>query len=154
GNKNLLPTKLPDQRQGQSRADPFLRRSQTGSTGGNAPVQDLPPRLNGNVSGVGFNSNPVSAVAIDRKREAESLRSNVDGFLPLTRHRSAVLAGNAKLMTTTCEDAKMTLHFTVGRLRCSRIPPRSQIRFKCGIRAQCRFHLSEATEDGTPKITR
>src|SRR5262245_30956346 len=31
----------------------------------------------------------------------------------------------------------MTLHFTVGRLRCSRIPPRFRyFRFKCGIRVQ------------------
>jgi len=38
-------------------------------------------------------SNPDSAVEIDRKREAQPFRSEVDGFLPLTRHRSAVLRG-------------------------------------------------------------
>jgi hypothetical protein len=35
--------------------------------------------------------NPDSAVVIDRKREAQSFRSEVDAFLPLSRHRSAVL---------------------------------------------------------------
>ena len=30
--------------------------------------------------------NPDSAVAIDKKREAQPFRSEVDGFLPLTRH--------------------------------------------------------------------
>jgi hypothetical protein len=37
--------------------------------------------------------NPDSEVAIDRKREAQSFRSEVDGFLPLSRHRSALLRG-------------------------------------------------------------
>jgi hypothetical protein len=40
--------------------------------------------------------NPDSAVAIDKKREAQSFRSEVDGFLPLSRHRSAVLRGDVK----------------------------------------------------------
>ena len=30
--------------------------------------------------------NPDSAVAIDKKREAQAFRSEVDGFLPLSRH--------------------------------------------------------------------
>jgi hypothetical protein len=34
---------------------------------------------------------PDSAVAIERKREAQSLRSKVDRFLPLSSYRSAVL---------------------------------------------------------------
>ena len=38
--------------------------------------------------------NPDSLVAIDRKREAQSFRSEVDGFLPLSRDHSAVLRGN------------------------------------------------------------
>jgi hypothetical protein len=50
---------------------------------------------------------PGSAVAVDRKREAQSLRSEVDGFLPLSRDRSAVLrAGCLRLIATTCESAK------------------------------------------------
>jgi hypothetical protein len=40
--------------------------------------------------------NPDCAVAINRKREAQSLRSKVDGFLPLSRHRSTVLGDNFK----------------------------------------------------------
>ena len=41
--------------------------------------------------------NPDSAVAIDRKREAQPLRSKVDGFVPLSRHQSTVLRGDVKL---------------------------------------------------------
>jgi hypothetical protein len=40
--------------------------------------------------------NRDSAVAIDRKREAQPFRSEVDGFLPLSKHRSAVLGGDVK----------------------------------------------------------
>jgi hypothetical protein len=40
--------------------------------------------------------NPDSAVAIDRKREAQPFRSEVDRFLPLSKHRSAVLRGDIK----------------------------------------------------------
>src|SRR5215510_11876788 len=39
---------------------------------------------------------PDSAVAIDRKREVDSFRSQVDGFLPLSRHRSTVLREDTK----------------------------------------------------------
>src|SRR5262245_24373448 len=39
---------------------------------------------------------PNSAVAIDRKGEAQPFRSKVDGFLPLSRHRSAVLGEDTK----------------------------------------------------------
>src|SRR5262245_12415921 len=53
--------------------------------------------------------NPDSAVAIDRKCETQPLRSKVEGFLPLSRYRSAVLGENTKLIATTCESAKMTL---------------------------------------------
>jgi len=35
--------------------------------------------------------NPDSAVAINRNREAQPFRSEVDGFVPLSRHRSTVL---------------------------------------------------------------
>ena len=40
--------------------------------------------------------NPDSAVAIDRKREAQPFRSQVDGFLPLTRHRLTVPGEDTK----------------------------------------------------------
>jgi hypothetical protein len=39
---------------------------------------------------------PDSAVAIDRKRKAKPFRSKVDGFLPLSRHRSAVLGAGCQ----------------------------------------------------------
>jgi len=38
--------------------------------------------------------NPDSAVAIDKKRETRSFRSEVDGFVPLSRYRSGVLGRN------------------------------------------------------------
>src|SRR5262250_2238509 len=47
-----------------------------------------------------------SAVPIDRKREAQPFRSKVDGFLPLSRHRSAVLAGNAKPHSNDVRECK------------------------------------------------
>jgi len=49
---------------------------------------------------------PAFCSRIDRKRETEPLRGEVDGFLPLIRHQSPVLGENAKLMATTCENAK------------------------------------------------
>jgi hypothetical protein len=56
--------------------------------------------------------NPDSAVAIDRKREAQSFRSEVDGFLPLSRHRSAVLRGGGfKPHRNDVRERKMTLKF-------------------------------------------
>jgi hypothetical protein len=54
-------------------------------------------------------SNPDSAVEIDRKREAQPFRSEVDGFLPLSRHRSAVLGGDAKPHGNDVRERKMTL---------------------------------------------
>jgi len=54
-------------------------------------------------------SNPDSAVEIDRKREAQPFRSEVDGFLPLTRHRSAVLRGDVKPHSKDVRECKMTL---------------------------------------------
>jgi len=41
--------------------------------------------------------NPDSAVAIDGKHEARSFRNKVDGFVPLSSHRSAVLRRAAEL---------------------------------------------------------
>jgi hypothetical protein len=53
--------------------------------------------------------NPDSAVAIDKKREAQPFRSEVDGFLPLSRHRSAVLRGDVEPHTNDVRKRKMTL---------------------------------------------
>jgi hypothetical protein len=70
----------------------------------------------------GFNLD--SAVAIDRKREAQPFRSQVDGFVPLSRHRSAVLRADVELDRNELREPKKTLKLRVGRLRCSRIAPR------------------------------
>jgi hypothetical protein len=53
--------------------------------------------------------NPDSAAVIDRKREAQPFRSEVDGFLPLGRHRSAVLRGNVKPHRNDVRERKMPL---------------------------------------------
>ena len=60
---------------------------------------------------------PDSAVAIDRKREAQPFRSKVDGFLPLSRHRSAVAGGDVKLHSNDVRERKITLQLH------SRTPP-------------------------------
>ncbi len=52
---------------------------------------------------------PDSAVAIDKKREAQPFRSEVDGFLPLSRHRSAVLRGDVEPHSNDVRKRKMTL---------------------------------------------
>src|SRR5262249_7717856 len=79
-----------------------------------------------------------SAVAIDRKREAQPFRSKVDGFLALSRHRSAVAGGDFKLHRNNVREHKLLCNFTVGRLRCSRIPPHSRYFF--GLTAESRFN--------------
>ena len=53
--------------------------------------------------------NPDSAVAIDGKREARSFRNEVDGFVPLSRDRSAVLRRAAELHRNDLTKAKMML---------------------------------------------
>jgi hypothetical protein len=52
---------------------------------------------------------PDFAVAIDRKREAQPFRSKVDGFVPLSRHRSAVLRGDVELDRNDLRERKTTL---------------------------------------------
>ena len=52
---------------------------------------------------------PDSAIAIDRKRKAESFRSEGDGFLPLSRDRSAVLGGMFKSHRNDVRERKITL---------------------------------------------
>ena len=53
--------------------------------------------------------NPDSAVAIDKKCEAQPLRSEVDGFLPLSRHLPAVLRGDVEPHSNDMRKRKMTL---------------------------------------------
>ncbi|MET0643979.1 MAG: hypothetical protein ABWZ17_06345, partial [Candidatus Binatia bacterium] len=52
-----------------------------------------------------------SAVGIARKRDAQPFRSEVDGFLPRGRHRSAVLRGQVKPHRNAVRERKMTLKF-------------------------------------------
>jgi len=53
--------------------------------------------------------NPNSAVAIDGKREVQSLRNEVDGFLLLSKHRSAVLRRLVEFRSNDLTIDKMTL---------------------------------------------
>jgi hypothetical protein len=53
--------------------------------------------------------NPDSTVAIDSKREAQFFRSEVDGLVPLSRHRSVVLRGNVELDRNNLRERKKTL---------------------------------------------
>jgi hypothetical protein len=53
--------------------------------------------------------NPDSAVGIDRKREAQPFRSKVDGFVPLSRHRSAVLRADVELDRNDLRERKTAL---------------------------------------------
>jgi hypothetical protein len=53
--------------------------------------------------------NPDSAVTVDRKREAQPFRSEVDGFLSLSMHRLAVLRGTVKPHNNGVRKSKMTL---------------------------------------------
>jgi hypothetical protein len=53
--------------------------------------------------------NPDSAVAIDRKREPQSFRSEVDGFVPLSRYRSAVMRGDVELDRNDLRERNTTL---------------------------------------------
>ena len=46
-----------------------------------------------------------------QRREAQPFRSEVDGFLPLSRHRSAVLRGQVKPHSNDVRERKMTLKF-------------------------------------------
>ena len=48
-------------------------------------------------------------MAIDKKREAQPFRSEVDGFLPLSRHRSAVLRGDVEPHSNDVPERNMTL---------------------------------------------
>jgi len=56
-----------------------------------------------------FLFNPDSAFAIHEKREAQSFRTEVDGFVPLSRDRSAVLRRVAELHRNDLMKAKMML---------------------------------------------
>jgi hypothetical protein len=53
--------------------------------------------------------NPDSAVANNKTREAQPFRSEVDGFLPLSRHRSALLRGDVEPHSNDVRKRKMTL---------------------------------------------
>jgi len=53
--------------------------------------------------------NPDSAVAIDRKREARSFRSEVDGFVPLSNIDQRCCEGMLSFIAMTWRKAKMIL---------------------------------------------
>jgi hypothetical protein len=58
---------------------------------------------------MGHHLNSINpAVAIDMKREAQPFRSEVDGFVPLSRHRSAVLRGDVELDRNGLRERKTT----------------------------------------------
>jgi hypothetical protein len=46
---------------------------------------------------------------MDRKREAQTFRSKVDGFVPPSRHRSAVLRADVELDRNDLREPKNTL---------------------------------------------
>jgi hypothetical protein len=81
---------------------------------------------------------PDSAVAIDGKREARSFRNEVDGFVPLSRHRSAVLRRAVELhrndLTKSQKDIETSESDAFAapglHLASQRVP------FNCGIRVQ------------------
>jgi hypothetical protein len=50
-----------------------------------------------------------SAVAIDRKHEGQPFRSKVDGFVPLSNLRSAVLRADVELERNDLREPKKTL---------------------------------------------
>src|SRR5262245_43216224 len=54
--------------------------------------------------------NPDSAVAIDKNARCNPSAA-VDGFLPLSRHRSAVLRGDVEPHSNDVRERKMTLKF-------------------------------------------
>ena len=53
--------------------------------------------------------NPDAVVAIDRKREAQSSHSEVDGFLPPSKARSEVLTGMFKPHSNDLRERKLGL---------------------------------------------
>ena len=55
--------------------------------------------------------NPDSAAALGRTREAQPFRSEVEGFLPLSRYCSAVLRWEVKPRHNEMRKRKMTLKF-------------------------------------------
>jgi hypothetical protein len=70
--------------------------------------------------------NPDSAVAIDRNRESQSFRSKVDGFVPLSRHRSAVLRADVELDRNGLREPKKTLQLQSRTPSLLQIAPRFQ----------------------------
>jgi len=88
--------------------------------------------------------NPDSAVAFDRKHEAQPFRSKVDGFLPPSRHRPTVRDRTLKLVNNTVRKRKMTLKFyswTPSLLQGSAsLAPQSN----CAIRDERKFRADTA----------
>jgi hypothetical protein len=86
--------------------------------------------------------NPDSAVALSRKREVEPFRSKVDGFLPLSKPRSAVLGWNVKARHSEVRKREMTLKFhsrTPSLLQGSTSLPGSSLIAESGLSVALRF---------------
>jgi len=66
-------------------------------------------RMTAAESNIGSFLTRIPSVAIDTNREAQPFRSKVDGFVPLSRHRSAVLRGDVELERNDLRERKTTL---------------------------------------------
>jgi len=71
--------------------------------------------------------NPDSAVAIDAKSEERTFRSEANGLLPLSGHRSSVVWWEVKNpQPREAKKRKRLWNCAVGCLRYSRLAPRSR----------------------------
>ena len=101
---------------------------------------------------------PDSAVAIDKKREAQPFRSEVDGFLPLSRHRSAVLRGDVEPHRQ--RRAKAQNDFETSQSDAFAAPGFHRASGNCGIRVNktvrktCRFKLSTLMREERQQATK
>jgi hypothetical protein len=78
----------------------------------NTPAKALESKsINAKVMIIGTRDESGSRNCDRRRREAQPFRSEVDGFLPLSRHRSAVLRGEIKPHSNDVRERKMTLKF-------------------------------------------
>jgi hypothetical protein len=65
--------------------------------------------FNSRLSGLALSRIPQ--LRSNRKREAQPFRSKIDGLLPLSKHRAAVLRRNVKARNNEVRKRKMTLKF-------------------------------------------
>ena len=89
-----------------------------------------------------------AVTAIDKKREAHSAAKSM-GFC-LSRHQRC-FEGDVEPHSNDVRKRKMTLNFTVGRLRCSRIPPRFRQLRNSGYYPVSEIHCRNR-ENAAPRI--